>query len=207
MNQNYNGTKEKYNRNAGHYDLMELFPESILFGRFRKKLFSGIEGKTLLEVGVGTGKNIPYYPPDINITAIYFSIEMLRRAHKRAERLHSKVDLQEMDVEGLQFEADSFDAVVATFVFCSVPDAMKGLSEVRRVLKPRGKFYALEHVRPKGKVLGTLFDRLAPAVVARTGVHINRNTVDIVRNAGFDIEEDQNLLFDIFKRIVATPHK
>jgi phosphatidylethanolamine/phosphatidyl-N-methylethanolamine N-methyltransferase len=72
-------TKEKYDRIARRYDLMELFPEVLYFGQFRKLLFAKIKGEKLLEVGVGTGKNIPYYPPGIKVTAIDFSEEMFTR--------------------------------------------------------------------------------------------------------------------------------
>jgi len=200
-------TKEKYDRLARRYDVMEFFPESLLFGRFRRNLFAMVKGDTLLEIGVGTGKNLPYYPPHMRITAIDFSEEMMKKAEQRGKKLQTKVDFQIMDIESLGFENDRFDAVAATFVFCSVPDPLKGLAEVKRVLKSEGKFYALEHVRPKGKLLGSLFDRIAPAVADRTGVHINRNTVDNIRNAGFTIELEKDLLLDVFKMIVAKPKK
>ncbi len=197
-------TKDKYNRNARHYDLMELFPESLFFNRFRRELFSKIDGESILEAGVGTGKNIPFYPAGKKITAVDFSEEMLKCARKRAEKLQANVDLRLMDIESLQFENARFDAVIATFVFCSVPDPVKGLQEIRRVLKPDGKFYALEHVRPKGRFLGWAFDRIAPLVAAQTGVCINRNTVDNIRKAGFRIELEKDLILDIFKMIVAS---
>lgn len=200
-------TKEKYDRLAKRYDLMEILPESLFFGRFRKALFSMIKGGKVLEVGVGTGKNIPYYPGNVQVTAVDFSEEMLKRARARAEKLEAPVDLRVMDVESLGFDSDSFDVIVATFVFCSVPDPLKGSAEVKRVLKPEGRFYALEHVRPKGKIAGRIFDRLAPFVEERTGVHINRNTVENIRKAGFEIELERNLIFDVFKMIVATPVK
>jgi ubiquinone/menaquinone biosynthesis C-methylase UbiE len=158
-----------------------------------------------LEIGVGTGKNIPHYPPDSRVIGVDFSEEMLKRAEAKARKLRPGVELMLMDVESLGFDAERFDAVVATFVFCSVPDPIKGLNEVRRVLKPNGRFYALEHVRPKGYFLGRLFDDFAPAVFARTGVHINRNTAENIRNAGFDIESEKKYMFDIVKMIVARP--
>ena len=205
MSRKNRSTKEKYDRMARGYDLMELLPETLFFGRFRKTLFAMIRGRTLLEVGVGTGKNLPYYPRGMQITAVDFSSEMLQRARRRAEKLHAVVTLRQMDIEALEFETGSFDAIVSTFVFCSVPDPTKGLAEVKRVLKPQGAFYALEHVRPKGQTLGRLFDRAAPYIENRTGVHIDRNTVDNIRRAGFAIELERNLILDIFKMIVAKP--
>lgn len=183
---------------------MELFPEFLFFSKFRKELFSAIKGETLLEVGVGTGKNIPFYPKGVKVTAIDFSEEMLKRASKRAENLHAPVDLRIMDVESLDFKNNSFDAVIATFVFCSVPDPLGGLSEIKRVLKPEGRFYALEHVRPKGRLLGKLFDHMAPFIEDRTGVNINRNTVENIKNAGLTIELEKDLILDIFKMIIAS---
>ena len=196
-------TKETYDRNARRYDLMEFFPEELIFNKFRRELFSKISGDTLLEVGVGTGKNIEYYPKNMKVTAIDFSEEMLKRAYKKAEKLNASVDLRIMDIESLQFGTKSFDAVVSTFVFCSVPDPLRGLAEVKRVLKPQGRFFALEHVRPKGKLLGNLFDRITPIVEDKTGAYINRNTVKNIRDVGFEIELERNLILDIFKMIVA----
>jgi phosphatidylethanolamine/phosphatidyl-N-methylethanolamine N-methyltransferase len=198
-------TREKYDRMAREYDLMELLPEALFFGRFRKALFAMIRGRTLLEVGVGTGKNIEYYPRDMQVTAVDFSAEMLKHARRRAEKLRVPVTLEVMDIESLQFKAASFDAVVSTFVFCSVPDPLKGLAEVKRVLQPQGTFYALEHVRPRGRTLGKLFDRAAPYVERCSGVHIDRHTVDNIGHAGFAIELEKNLILDVLKMIVAKP--
>lgn len=196
------GTRQKYNRNARGYDLMEALPESLLFRRFRGRLFGLITGRQLLEVGVGTGKNMPFYP-DRRIVALDFSEQMMNRARRRAHDSGVAVSLHLMDIESLGYRDASFDAVVATFVFCSVPEPNTGLSEIRRVLRPGGAFYALEHVRPTAHLAGTLFDRIAPVVFARTGVHINRNTVRSIESSGFTVEREENLFTDVFKVIVA----
>lgn len=115
-----------------------------------------------MEVGVGTGKNIPYYPPDVKITAIDFSPKMLQRARKRSIKLGSSVELLEMDIQDLAFPNGHFDTVFATFVFCSVTDPVKGLKELKRACKPDGKLILLEHMRPGNPILGFLFDMLNP---------------------------------------------
>ncbi len=119
--------KRRYNRIAPVYDLMEILVERSRYSKWRELLWSKVEGKDILEVGVGTGKNFPYYPANAEITAIDFSEKMLNRARQKAEEYNVKVDLQQADVQNLSFEDDTFDTVVATFVFCSVPDPVKGL--------------------------------------------------------------------------------
>jgi ubiquinone/menaquinone biosynthesis C-methylase UbiE len=111
-----------------------------------------------------------------------------------------------MDVQALQFRVGSFDSAVSTFVFCSVPDPLKGLEELRRVLKPKGKAYFLEHVRPGG-FRGRVFDLLAPLFVRITGANINRDTVTNIKRAGFCILLEENLFSDIFKFIIAENSK
>ena len=197
--------RHKYSRISSYYDLMELPLEKIAFSRWRKKIFSFLEGDDILEVGVGTGKNFDFYPVGKPITAIDFSPGMLSRAKKKAERKGIRVDFLNMDVQNLQFGDQSFDTVLATFVFCSVPDPIEGLKEIKRVCKNRGKIILLEHVRPSGKLLGKLFDTLNPFIVRLMGVNINRETVANLEKAGLKIEEERNLFNDIVKIVVATP--
>jgi ubiquinone/menaquinone biosynthesis C-methylase UbiE len=176
--------------------------ELAMMGRFRRRLISEVSGPRVLEVGVGTGKNLAYYAPDLRVDAIDFSPRMLARARRRPQR--AGVQLHAMDVQQLQFEDGAFDTVVSTCVLCSVPDPVRGLQEIRRVLRPGGRGLFLEHVRPGHPWLGKFFDWLDP-IVSKAGPHVNRRTVDNVRAAGLAIEGEENLLWDIVKLIVARP--
>lgn len=198
--------RARYNRISPVYDLLELPMERGSFPRWRRLLWDQVKGPRVLEVGVGTGKNIPYYPPDLEVTAIDFSPGMLKRARRRAERLGVKVDLRLMDAQEFDFPDDTFDTVVATFVFCSVPDPVKGLRELRRVTKPDGRVLLLEHVRPAG-IAGGVADALNPVVVRMWGANINRHTVENVERADLQIERVENLMSSIVKLIVARPGK
>jgi len=119
----------------------------------------------VLEVGVGTGKNMPYYPAGIRVTAVDLSGQMLSRARRRAPHLRLPVPLVQTDVQALAFPDAAFDTAVATFVFCSVPDPVRGLREVARVVRLGGLVVLLEHVRAEGPILGRLMDLLDPLIV------------------------------------------
>ena len=198
-------TRKRYNRIAFLYDLMEAPMERLRFTSWRQKLTGRIAGPTALEVGVGTGKNLIFYPDELNITAIDLSPRMLERARKRANKLNLNVNLQEMDVQHLNFADDSFDTVFATFVFCSVPDPVAGLQELRRVCKPDGKLLLLEHMRPENFVLGLIFDLFNPMIVRMMGANINRRTINNIRQAGWQIKTEECLSSDIVRMIEAAP--
>ncbi|WP_263790023.1 class I SAM-dependent methyltransferase [Salinibacter sp.] len=111
-------TRGRYDTIAPLYDLMEWPVEQWLYRSWRHELWAEIKGPKVLEIGVGTGKNIPYYPDDVHVTSIDLSPGMLRRARPVADRHPEKqVTLREMDAQALDFDDDSFDDVVATFVF------------------------------------------------------------------------------------------
>jgi len=197
--------RRRYNRIAFLYDFLEAPMEYLRFAGWRKRLRTEIRGERALEVGVGTGKNLKYYTGDVHITAIDFSPHMFAKARQKAEKLNLQVDLQEMDVQNLDFADQSFDTVFATFVFCSVPDPVAGLKELRRVCKPEGRLLLLEHMRPENPVLGFIFDVLNPLIVRMMGANINRRTVSNIQRAGWQIKIEDNLSADIVKWIVATP--
>jgi len=198
-------TRSRYNRIAFLYDFLEAPMERLRFAAWRKRLPAAIKGERALEVGVGTGKNFAYYPVAVHITAIDVSPQMLARAQRRAKKQNLQVDLQEMDAQHLEFADQSFDTVFATFVFCSVPDPVAGLRELRRVCKPEGRLLLLEHMRPGNAALGYFFDILNPMVVRMMGANINRRTMDNIRTAGWQIRVEEHLSSDIVRWIEASP--
>lgn len=195
--------KRRYNRVAPIYDPMEWIVERSHYSRWRELLWTKVVGNHILEVGVGTGKNFPYYPKDTEITAIDFSHRMLQRARDKASRQNMKVHLEQMDVQHLKFNDNSFDTVVASFVFCSVPDPIRGLTEVQRVCKSGGKVILLEHVLSANRILGWIMNLTNPFVVRVVGANINRKTVENVINSGLTVEQVTDLAAGIFKLIEA----
>jgi ubiquinone/menaquinone biosynthesis C-methylase UbiE len=196
-------TRKRYDRIAPIYDVIE-WPMELRSKGWRHDLWATIPEGRVLEVGVGTGKNLPYHPPGREVVAIDISGRMLARAKARAVRLGVSVQLQEADAQALPFPDHSFDAVVASFVFCSVPAPLLGLREAHRVLRPGGRLELLEHVVSRGRVLGALmrwFDWL-PARI--WGAHIDRDTAAHVEAAGYAEVITRNLMLDIVQRISAT---
>lgn len=196
-------TKRRYDRIALVYDFMEGLIERSRYSKWRGMLWSKVKGNSILEVGVGTGKNFPYYPSDVEITAIDFSEKMLARARDKAKKQGLPVHLQQMDVQNLTFEDNTFDSVAASFVFCSVPDPVRGLMEIERVCKPGGKVLLLEHVLSANRVPAWLMNLTNPIIVRTMGPNINRRTVENVSKSGLVVEQVTDLGWGIFKLIEA----
>ena len=156
---------------------------------------------------MGTGKNLEYYPAGVRVTAIDFSPRMIDKAREKAAKIDRDIDLQVMDIQDMKFPDNSFDTVLTSCVFCSVPDPVKGLKEIRRVCKSGGKVVMLEHVRSHKPVLGPLMDLMNPVPVHIYGANINRETVENLKRAGFRNIEVRDLWLDIVKLIIIENEK
>jgi ubiquinone/menaquinone biosynthesis C-methylase UbiE len=207
--------KKRYNRTAYLFDVMEFMSapmQAMASDKTRRKLFDQVKGQ-VLEVGVGTGKNLRYYPPECTVTAIDFSPNMLARARKKLAEAQAKgkakgkpkVTLLEMDAQAMTFPDNTFDTVVATCVFCSVPDAILGLQEIKRVCKPDGRVLLLEHMRVDKPIIGPLMDAVNPVVVKLMGANINRRTMENIRLAGLTVLAEEKIFGSLVKLIVAKP--
>jgi ubiquinone/menaquinone biosynthesis C-methylase UbiE len=187
-------TRKRYNRIAPIYNALEWVVEHLAFRAWRAKLWSYLGGEQrVLEVGVGTGKNFPYHPADVDVVGLDLSERMLAQARQKRREMGTHVPLVQLDAQRMAFADDIFDAAVATFVFCSVPDPVQGLREIRRVVRPGGQVILLEHVRVNAPLIGPLMDLLDPLVVRVMGAHIKRQTEENVRRAGLDIVAVESL--------------
>ncbi|MCL1588061.1 MAG: methyltransferase domain-containing protein [Actinomycetia bacterium] len=178
----------RYDRMARIYDIYDAPMELMGTKKRRRALLDKATG-TVLEVGVGTGKNLAYYREGAEVTGIDVSSRMLDRARAKMVSVHVKAELVEADVQDLPFDDDTFDTAVGTCVFCSVADPVQGLGELGRVVRPDGQILLLEHVRPTNRLLGRLADLVSVATRRIFGFRTNRQTEENVAAAGLEIVE------------------
>lgn len=156
----------------------------------RQALLEDAHGR-ILEIGAGTGANLPLYPADAQVTAVDVACRRLAGAVDKAGQngLHGRVIISCASAHDLPFPDDFYDTVVSTLVFCSVPDVPRGMAEIRRVLRPGGRLLMMEHVRGTTAVTRRLTDWLHPPWFAMQGeCHLNRETAVAVAEAGFQID-------------------
>ena len=168
----------------------------------RKRLMKLVKG-SVLEIGSGTGANIPFYNMD-EIDQLVITDKKLSK-HIDVYRELEKVELVETSVTSLPYKDQSFDTIVHTLVFCSVDDVMKGLSELKRVLKPGGKLMFIEHVLPHKKGYRRLFKTINP--IWRTfagGCNLTRSYEESLITSGFQIEQVNRFMSTVFISGIAT---
>lgn len=175
------------------------------FGGWRWELLSEVRGRTL-EVGCGWGHNFPHYPGEAAVVAFDYDAGRVRASARRLHFRNGRLPLAVADAQRLAWTDGAFDSVVGTLVFCSIPRPDLALAEVRRVLKPGGRLYLLEHVRSHHAWLGGLQDALAPGWLRLTGgCNLNRDTEATVRAAGFALEQRRVGYGGVLKLMIARP--
>jgi ubiquinone/menaquinone biosynthesis C-methylase UbiE len=200
-------TLERYQRIAPFYDLLDLPFEYRRYRKIRPLLFAGLSG-SILDAGVGTGRNFPFYPRDAKIVGIDLSPAMLARAARRLPSAAAEMELRQMDVTRLDFPDQSFDAAVATFLFCVLPDQLQvpALKELGRVVKPGGFIRVLEYTRPRGWLRRTMTRIWEPWVSWAYGASFDRHTQEHISEAGLQLVETRFVMDDLIKLICArTP--
>ena len=186
---------KNYRLFAAVYDPLLSRAERTFYPEYRRRAAGGARGR-VLEIGAGSGANLPYYPPDATLTAVDANIHMLRRLKAKAADANVEVDVHHVDAEALPFDDESFDTVVATLMLCSVDDQARVLAEAWRVLVPGGEIRFVEHVKSLDR--GWAFFQNATAFPWKhlaAGCHPNRDTLQAIVDAGFDLEDADHFLF------------
>ena len=194
----------KYDRFAPWYDCVEGIPDLLGLSRLRRRLLEKASGK-VLEVAVGTGKNLRFYPPGCWITALDVSSEMLNVAKNRAAKLSMYVSFLLVDAEKLPFSDQSFDTVVSSLSTCTFPNPVTALREMARVCRTDGKILLLEHGRSNRAWLGRWQDRHADQFAKPLGCNWNREPLELAKDAHLKVIEARRNFFGVFHRIEAKP--
>jgi ubiquinone/menaquinone biosynthesis C-methylase UbiE len=196
-------TLERYQRIAPLYDLLDIPFERGRYQRLRPLLFEGLSGR-ILDAGVGTGRNMPFYPPGAEIVGIDLSPAMLARAERRRAELAAQVDLKLMDVTHLEFADESFDAAVATFLFCVLPEPLQipALEELGRVVKRGGDIRLLEYQRPRLPMRRFIARLWEPWMHFAYGAGFDRRTEEHVPEAGLEVVESRFVYDELLKLLV-----
>ncbi|MGW1160306.1 class I SAM-dependent methyltransferase [Streptomyces sp. NPDC002519] len=192
-----------WNKAAPHYDQQIAFFERIQFGGGREWIGSRATGR-VLEVAIGTGRNLPFYPADVQLTGIELSPAMLEIASRRAAELGIDVELREGNAEALPFEDDTFDTVVCALALCSIPDPAQAVGEMARALKPGGTLLLLDHIGSNWPPLYAVQWLLERITIRAAGEHFTRRQLPLVEAAGLRIVETRRLKAGTVERIAAA---
>ena len=195
--------KRVWDKSAPGYDKQIAFFEKVQFGGGREWLGERARGR-VLEVAIGTGRDLPYYPAKVTVTGIELSPVMLAMAGRRATDLGREVQLQEGDAEHLPYDDASFDTAVCALALCTIPDPAAAISEMKRVLVPGGRLLLLDHVGSSWPPIYAGQWLLERITIPAAGEHFTRRQRPLVLAAGFQIVETERLKAGTVERIHAV---
>ncbi len=198
----------QYQRIASFYDLLELPFEYGRYRRLRRLVFDGLSGR-ILDAGVGTGRNVEFYPQGASVVGIDISPAMLARAARRLKKSSAAIELREMDVSRLDFAAGSFDVAVATFLFCVLPDELQrpALRELGRVVRTDGSIRLLDYVRPQRRLRRAIAGLWEPWIAWAYGASFDRSTEELIPEAGLELVKAEFVVDDLVKMLTARVPK
>lgn len=191
-----------WDKQAGRYDREMNFWDRHLFGDSRPWACGRAAGE-VLEVAVGTGRNLPCYPEGTRLTGVDWSPAMLAIARRRAAGLGREADLRQGDAQALDFPDASFDTVLCALGLCAIPDDRRAVTEMARVLRPGGRLLLVDHVAASASALRAgqwLYERIT---IPLAGEHFRRRPLTHVRELGFDVEEAERFRLGIVERVSA----
>ncbi len=160
------------------------------------------DGETL-EIGIGRGRTLSFYPRNIRLTGIELSSVAVNLAERRARELGLDVTLRQSDATALPFPDEHFDTVVFCYALCSIPDDRTAVAEAARVLRPGGRLLLIEHVRSPNRIVRTIERLIEPIEVRRMGDHLLREPLDHVLAEGLEVEELERSWLGVIERLVA----
>jgi ubiquinone/menaquinone biosynthesis C-methylase UbiE len=191
-----------YDKMADRYDGMIRLSERLFMGDGRGWVCSQARGD-VLEIAIGTGRNLPFYPQEVRLTGVDLSPAMLAVARQRAQKLGRAVDLRVGNAQALDFPDASFDTVVCTLSLCTIPDDRRAVAEAVRVLRSGGRLLLLEHVRSPIAAVRTLQRLLEPLFVRFWADHLLRDPLDYLASEGLELERVERSTWGIVERLSA----
>lgn len=194
--------RRAWDKQARRYDHQIGWWERHVFGQQNRPWVANRAQGDVLDVAVGTGLNLPYCDPELNVTGIDLSPAMLDIARERAADLGRDVELREGDAHHLPFDDASFDTVVCTFSLCNIPDPRQALIEMRRVLRPGGRLVLVDHIRSTNRVIYGLQKAIELVSVRVDGDRMTRRPAVLVEQLGFDVVERDRFRWGIVERLV-----
>ncbi len=194
-------TTKKWDRASAAFDLMNAFGAERRWAPTKREFFSAMRGQVLF-VAVGTGLDIPHFPPEGDIVGIDISDGMLAKARARAAAYRGRLELRQLDVHEMDYSPGTFDQVFTSCTFCSVPRPVDGLRALRRVLKPDGELHMFEHTGSRWFPISVMM-HLMTQLSRRLGPEMNRDTPSNVERAGYELLKVSPVYLDVVKTIHA----